>query len=246
MERDFDRWCRRVTERVDFRPDHKAIVRELTDHYEDHKQVLLDLGCDEDDAARRSLEAMGDADEVGAALNRVHKYWLGLLWRLSRYLLVLTALVLAVGLWQTRHIPENLLLRLRTQLEWQAPPATAEHVRAAGAEVFWKLQAVEDTGEGWHCTAQIWFEMDTPLGQGPGDLVSYLQFRDDQGPIPYAQPPAANTCRLAAPGSYHGGWTDFFYTVELTLDHKPSWVEAAYPYGTAPFTLRDTWEEGTV
>ena len=85
-------WCDRAVGHVRFRPDRKAIERELTDHYMDHRQDLRRIGYDPELASQRALRAMGDADEVGRALDRAHKPWLGWLWEASRVLAVLCLL----------------------------------------------------------------------------------------------------------------------------------------------------------
>ena len=89
-------WCDRAVGHVRFRPDRKAIERELTDHYMDHRQDLRRIGYDPELASQRALRAMGDPDEVGRALDRAHRPWLGWLWEVSR---VLAALALAGVLW---------------------------------------------------------------------------------------------------------------------------------------------------
>lgn len=246
MADNFSHWCNQVTDLVRFAPDHKAIAQELQAHYEDHKQALLDLGYDEETAAQRSLEAMGDAQEVGAALNRVHSYWLGLLWQASRVLVVLALALVLVGLWKSRDRVEDPLLRTQSQLAWEAPPETAVHTRAYNADVFWDLLTLDETPEGWTATARLWVQMDTPLGFGPGDAVRQMELRDDQGPLPRLDrfSDTANGFSHVSPTA-DSSWTNFSYTLSLTLDHKPAWVEVAYPYGAAPFALRDTWKEGT-
>ena len=89
-------WCDRAVGHVRFRPDRKAIERELTEHYMDHRQDLRRIGHDPELASQRALRAMGDPDEVGRALDRAHRPWLGWLWEVSR---VLAALALAGVLW---------------------------------------------------------------------------------------------------------------------------------------------------
>lgn len=91
-----ENWCDEVVKEVRFHPDHKAIRKELTDHYEDRSAGLRQAGYSWDEARERTLAAMGDPAEVGRLLNRVHKPWLGWLWLASRVLLVLFAL-LALG-----------------------------------------------------------------------------------------------------------------------------------------------------
>lgn len=94
----FPQWCDDVVQQVRFRPDRAAIGRELTDHYQDHVRDLERVGYDRKLAEQRALTAMGDAEEVGRALDRVHRPWLGWLWIASRAVLVLTVIVCLLSL----------------------------------------------------------------------------------------------------------------------------------------------------
>ena len=100
MRDNFQIWVDAVCEQVRFQPDRKGIARELRVHYEDHVRDLLRLGRSQELAEERALAAMGDAQEVGRALDKVHKPWLGWLWEVSRALAwTLTVLALATLLW---------------------------------------------------------------------------------------------------------------------------------------------------
>lgn len=104
----FRQWCGRVTDQVRFWPDRKDIAKELTAHYEDHVRDLERLDYPLKLAEQRALDAMGDPEIIGKALDRVHRPWLGWLWVASRGVLLLTlvvALVLGVepmGQWLHR------------------------------------------------------------------------------------------------------------------------------------------------
>ena len=95
---EFGRWCDTVTRQVRFRPDRGAIQRELTAHYQDHVRDLERVGYDWKLAEQRALAAMGDPEEIGRALNRVHKPWLGWLWIASRAVLALTVMACLLSL----------------------------------------------------------------------------------------------------------------------------------------------------
>ena len=92
---DFLNWRATVLERVRFKPDRAAIAAELTAHYEDHVRDLERLDYPLKLAKQRALLAMGDPEEVGRGLDRVHKPWLGWLWKVSRALLTMACLLLA-------------------------------------------------------------------------------------------------------------------------------------------------------
>lgn len=95
---EFGRWCDTVTRQVRFRPDRGAIQRELAAHYQDHVRDLERVGYDWKLAEQRALAAMGDPEEIGRALDRVHKPWLGWLWLASRTVLILTVMACLLSL----------------------------------------------------------------------------------------------------------------------------------------------------
>ena len=93
----FEDWCAEATEQVRFKPDRNAIGAELRAHYDDHCSDLMRLGYPARLAQQRALGAMGDPVEVGLALDRAHKPWLGRLWQASWA--VLAAAVLLAAMW---------------------------------------------------------------------------------------------------------------------------------------------------
>ena len=127
----FADWRDQVTAQVRFWPDRKAIAQELTDHFQDHVRDLERLDYPWQLAEQRALEAMGDPEIIGKALNRVHRPWLGWLWMASRGVLLLTlatALVLGLepaGQWLHRakntFFPPEDLGRYEEELAYQGP-----------------------------------------------------------------------------------------------------------------------------
>ena len=96
MKRDiqtFSTWFQQVRKHIRFTPDHDAIERELTAHYEDHYQELLRLGYEEPLAQERTLRAMGDPEVVGKTLDAVHKPWLGWFWLISKVFCIISVSV---------------------------------------------------------------------------------------------------------------------------------------------------------
>ena len=73
--------------------EKQAVAQELQDHLDDHAAALVEAGWDPEQAQAHALEAMGEAQEVGQALNRAFPLrWL----ILSRVLLVLAVLAAIV------------------------------------------------------------------------------------------------------------------------------------------------------
>lgn len=88
-------WCRQVCEQVRFKPDHGSIQKELYAHMEDCCERLMASGMEKEAAEQAMLERMGDPAEVGRALDKVHKPWLGWLWMVSRWAVILCGVIFA-------------------------------------------------------------------------------------------------------------------------------------------------------
>ncbi len=74
--------------------EKQEIQTELAAHMEDHAQALMDAGYDEAHAVSAALEAMGDPEEVGKALNKEYPLrWL-VLSRIPAVLLIWIVLAL--------------------------------------------------------------------------------------------------------------------------------------------------------
>ena len=87
-------WLDRATAGIRFKPDREEVRAELEEHLEDK---ALDFQCifpdlTEAEARERAVSEMGDPMEIGKELARIHKPWLGYLWRASRVLIVLLVL----------------------------------------------------------------------------------------------------------------------------------------------------------
>lgn len=100
MER-WESYIREVLSFVKFKYDHKAIRQELEEHMEDLREELLEEGMDKAAAEYMTVAYMGDAAEIGKALDQEHGAVLGWIWRISRALVVLLFLVTAMPLWNT-------------------------------------------------------------------------------------------------------------------------------------------------
>lgn len=97
MESRYPEWneyTNRLISHVKFKFDHPEICREYLEHMEDMYEFYVGRGMDPDLAKSAVLEDMGDPDELGRVLNQIHNPVLGWIWRLSRWLVVLLAVVL--------------------------------------------------------------------------------------------------------------------------------------------------------
>lgn len=82
-----------VLKEVKFKYDHNGIRQELIEHMEELYEDLQMEGMDAPVAEIMAVEYMGDAAEIGKALNEEHSLLLGWVWRLSRWAVVAVFLV---------------------------------------------------------------------------------------------------------------------------------------------------------
>ena len=93
-------WLDLATAGIRFKPDRAAVRAELKAHLEDKCADLRRLYPDIDDwdIKKRATAQMGDPEEVGRALAKLHRPWLGYLWRASQVAVALAvALTLCLG-----------------------------------------------------------------------------------------------------------------------------------------------------
>ena len=97
----FQAWLDTAVRGIRFGPDRRAVRAELYGHLEDKiadlRRIFPDLKREE--AEDMALSQMGDPDAIGRELARLHRPWLGYLWRASQIVLaaalVWAALLLA-------------------------------------------------------------------------------------------------------------------------------------------------------
>lgn len=95
MEQPRNRWCREVIGHIRFKPDRDRVWDELQAHIEDRCEGMRERGMEAEEAERRAVAAMGDPAEVGKALDKAHKPWLGWLWIFSK-VVVIAAIVVSL------------------------------------------------------------------------------------------------------------------------------------------------------
>lgn len=83
------KWLDIAVSGIRFGPDRAKVREELLEHLEDKAADLQRIFPDMDapEAQNRALAGMGDPEELKRELARVHRPWLGWLWRASRWLL---------------------------------------------------------------------------------------------------------------------------------------------------------------
>ena len=104
-----EQWLDKATAAIPFGPDRKSVRAELSAHLEDKaldfQRIFPDMTQEE--AQARAVSDMGDPAEVGKELAKVHKPWLGYLWRASQVLLALTILNFMAAVGTLRYNPDR-------------------------------------------------------------------------------------------------------------------------------------------
>ena len=90
-------WLDTATREIRFGPDRRRVRQELEDHILDRAEAAKAKGLSADQAEQAAVEAMGDPEPVARELGRLHRPWLGYLWRASQVLLVVLALCIAMN-----------------------------------------------------------------------------------------------------------------------------------------------------
>ena len=105
----WEQWLDKATAAIRFGPDRKSVRAELSAHLEDKaldfQRIFPDMTREE--AWERAVSDMGDPMEVGKELAKVHKPWLGYLWRASQVLLALTILNFMAAVGTLRYNPDR-------------------------------------------------------------------------------------------------------------------------------------------
>lgn len=93
------RWLMEATRAIRFAPDRRAVEAELRAHIEDKTADLMRIfpSLPQEEARDMALAQMGDAAEIGQALAKIHKPWLGYLWKLSRWASRITVAFMLLG-----------------------------------------------------------------------------------------------------------------------------------------------------
>lgn len=257
MRSNFQIWVNAVCQEVRFRPDRRSIELELRDHYEDHVRDILRLGRPRELAEQRALEAMGNPQEVGRALDKVHKPWLGWLWEVSRVLVLSLALLLAWKGWEIDYDSRNLTDRTLDQLAWSVP-ASASHAATdyldlwlahGEPEVYQEpdteVPAPEETRVQvpltlWVETRDV-FHHDLHYG-----LHQQLEITADGQPLAFGSYLEDGSHRsggywtFRGPDSAQNGWTRYRDSILLVLENPPRRVEVTHP--RCGWTLTAEWE----
>lgn len=250
-KRNRDSWLDKATGGIRFSPDRRAVRAELEAHLEDKAADLARIFPDmsPEEAQDRALEGMGDPEELGKELARVHRPWLGYLWVASRWAAwLLVAAFLAVCVVQNDRY-QSVGHPLWGELATSFGRAQSQRAQLGGYTFQITGAAFLDYPEGsvYQDCYQLRVRVSSPRFWERIDPAAMYTHMTAVGPDGERQPMDRQTVRME-PGIYHQvvwGMTDakwgLFYR-EFEVDLGLPWQEGAevkldFDFGLGSFTL---------
>ena len=118
------KWCYRAVSKILYPPDRRAVLEELRQHMDDRSDLFLSNGFSEEEAIEKTLQAMGDADELSILLAKIHRPFWGFAWSFTKIFsgIVIVGMLLALLLY---HGPQ--LWTAFTDLFEKSSDTTTDH-----------------------------------------------------------------------------------------------------------------------
>lgn len=88
-----DEFLKDILSYVKFPFDREEIRLELESHISDKVDYYMEQGYDMEEAEQLSVRDMGDANEIGTELNKLHNPILGWLWKITNVIVVLVVIL---------------------------------------------------------------------------------------------------------------------------------------------------------
>ena len=84
-------YLNKICEQIKYKPVREEISKEIEDHINDIKEDLIKDGANETTAEIKAINQMGNAEEIGRKLNKIHKP------KLDWKLLIITFVLICFG-----------------------------------------------------------------------------------------------------------------------------------------------------
>ena len=232
--------------------EKQAVAQELQDHLDDHAAALVEAGWDPEEAQTHALAAMGEAKEVGQALNREFPLrWL----ILSR--MALAALILAVAVALPFLFPAVAGAAGSLQARWDPAAYAAAHFEAppplVPMDVQWEIYdgtilslygvGLRELPQEGYYSADLYTVLyhRNPFRSTPlllGELWVTAQDAEEELFVPY---PAG----LPLSGTTHQNFNATYSVIEVSGDFAGQDITLHYRYLDTSFALDISlpWEE---
>lgn len=141
-------WLETATKDIRFRPDRLAVKAELREHLEDKTADMARIfHIEGEEAEQEALKRMGDPEEIGRELARLHKPWLGYLWTVSRVLRILLLILAVLYMMILDHYGDNVQggMGYRSVRNLNPPTAVEPAQAELGNYTFRVVEAVKDS-----------------------------------------------------------------------------------------------------
>ena len=252
------RWLDTAVEGIRFGPDRRAARAELAAHMEDKaadlQRIFPDMTAEE--AETRALGEMGDAEELRAALAKIHRPWLGYLWRASQGALALLLLVMTIVGANTVIGSSGLGGWYNPEHDWQVDEYSTvllnpveEAVTVEGCTITVPQALIWRAGEEKELRAVLRVE-DLRFWRKGGGQLQLMSARDDLGGYyvsTYEEKRFDGQWRQGYAAVQQDGWGPFHQTYLLRvsgIDPRVQWIELNYDCLGRSFSLRvDLTEE---
>ena len=253
-------WTMRATEYIRFQPDRAVVAEELKASYEDHRDALIEAGETRDRASFLALQAMGDPDEAGELLAKVHKPWLGWAWKVSRWAAVFAVIGMMI-IWQDYYEYEPYVLSEEGIRSYEIIKEGVRNQRFSAGDyrihvTDWKLlhHLPDDEDKGYF--AVILLDASAPPWlTAPSSMQKYMQAEDNSGTayrnVPYEERPDDATGDPALEPVFellYAGrsfFTQNFYFLVHNCDPDAEWIRFSYNHGGTAFSFTVPFSEDT-
>ena len=249
-------WLDAAVAKIRFGPDRKEVRAELSAHLEDKaldfQRIFPDLT--EDEARERAAAEMGDPMEIGKELARIHKPWLGYLWRASQVLAggaLIWLVVVAVPLaWSWLNPRETETEESLWTYEAEIPFSSQGPVQAGGytlqVEGVLQMEEGHDVGE----LALTWTAFSPLVWEEPTSHL-YWRAEDNLGNVYFSHADldmaiyVAETYRYVPATTWERsglGWTGRCRV--WNVPREAQWVRLILDFDEEPITILLEREEG--
>lgn len=229
-----EQWCDAAVSYIRFPPDRPPVRQELLEHMQDKYDGYIQESMAPAQAESRVTKEMGEARETGLLLRKIHKPYLGWVWRATQWVLVI-ALILAVynGVQWARDLYISDGPPLLGAKNWYET-TTYEYDRGSSERVLYLEPNCSDRSDGYTFTVTkvAYWEGTYTDEDGTRDINSFYFLLEVTNPRPWA------------------GYTDaprWFYAV----DSLGNYYDSCYEYDGESPALRgnaaqtglftDTW-----
>ena len=88
-----ENWCFEAVEKIKYRPDRDTVYKELLQHMEDRRDSFIAKGMYKEEAILKTVEAMGDSQELAVQLAAIHRPFWGFAYSIAKWLMRIAVVI---------------------------------------------------------------------------------------------------------------------------------------------------------